>query len=227
MTNMYSYPHAGGSTLNYKAFKHQFPESIGKVVPIEIPGRGKRGTEPFSNTIHECIEDSIDQIPNEESDYILHGHCMGALLAFETLKALKRKKRKLPTLLVVSGRNAPGYQTDWGLRVAGLDDEKLFEELKSVGGAPRGLSFAMAQQFLTIIRKDQKIVHQYSPDDEKVDVPILVLAGKDDVMTNTEALLQWQDFTSSKVELNFMDGEHYFIYDQAEAVANLINEFKE
>lgn len=210
---IYSYPHAGGSAASYTYFKNNFPLNIGEIVPIEIPGRGKRSKEQFSIDITDCISKSISQLPVHE-EFILHGHCMGALLAFETVKYLTLNNKKLPKLLIISGRNAPKYQTDWGKKVANLEDKELYAELKTVGGIPKGLSFSMAQQFLEIIRNDQRIVHAYKPDDRKISVPILVLSGDNDFMTNESSLLEWKEYTTNTVNFGVMSGEHYFIYNQ-------------
>ncbi|MFD2408193.1 thioesterase II family protein [Azorhizophilus paspali] len=133
MTNIFCFPHAGGSASNYKIFSKAFPEEVGRVIPIEIPGRGRRSTEPFADTLEDCVLSSLDQIDTDAGEYYLHGHCMGALLAFEAVKYLESHGRRKPRLLIVSGRNAACYQTDWGLRVAGLDDQSLFDELSKVG----------------------------------------------------------------------------------------------
>lgn len=223
---IFSYPHAGGSASSFNYFKKNFPNHIGEIIPIEIPGRGRRSKESFSKDITDCIVQCLDQLPITE-DYILHGHCMGALIAFETIKYLSKNDKNLPKMLIVSGRNAPGYQTEWGHKVAKLEDKDLFNELKSVGGIPKGLSFSMAQQFLSIIKNDQKIVHSYIPDNKMINIPILVLSGDKDFMTNKDALEEWNNFTSETISYSVMRGEHYFIYDQPEIFANNVKNMLE
>ncbi|WP_218064165.1 thioesterase II family protein [Nguyenibacter vanlangensis] len=224
---MYSFPHAGGSAANFKAFSREFPEKVAIVRPVELPGRGLRAGEPFSKDLESCVDSTLQQLPFEiGARFLLHGHCMGALLAFEAVKALERSGRPLPDALIVSGRNAPGYQTDWGLRVANLPDREFFDELRAVGGVPPGLSFAMAAQFLTIIREDQRIVHGYRPNDSSISTPILVLAGEDDGMTRPDFLEHWAKFSATKVEVKMMKGGHYFIYNQAPAFAEALLAFE-
>jgi len=116
--------------------------------------------------------------------YILHGHCMGALLAFEAIKLIEARRGRLPRLMVASGRNAPAHANEWLRRVVGFDDRSFFKELQGIGGVPKGLSFAMAQQFLTVVRNDQATARDYDPGDTRISVPIPALAGREDPMTN-------------------------------------------
>jgi medium-chain acyl-[acyl-carrier-protein] hydrolase len=150
---------------------------------------------------------------------------MGALLAFEAIKLIEASGGQLPSFMVASGRNAPRHVNDWLRRVPGLDDRSLFEELQEIGGVPQGLSFAMAQHFLTVIRHDQAMFRDYDPGETRISVPILALAGRDDKMTNATALAEWQDCTSKFLSIEWLDGEHYFILDQPECVALYIEKF--
>ncbi|PCE22667.1 hypothetical protein BWP39_23595 [Paraburkholderia acidicola] len=225
MKNIFLLPYAGGSVSGYRPYVADFPEHVGVVVPVEIPGRGKRSHENFATSIPECAAVTVDQLESVEEDYILHGHCMGALLAFEVIKLLEARGRRLPRFMVSSGRNAPKYRTNWSQQVAGLDDEQFFYALKEVGGVPRGLNFAMSRQFLIVIRHDQAMSRDYDPGETKISVPILALAGRDDGMTNAAALAEWQNYTSDFVSVQWLEGQHYFIFDQAREVASCIEEF--
>ena len=194
-------------------------------MPVEIPGRGKRSHEEYAKSIPECAALALQQIDTMSERYILHGHCMGALLAFEAIKLIQASGRQLPCFMVASGRNAPKHVNDWLRRVGGLDDRSLFKELQELGGVPRGLSFAMAQHFLTVIRNDQAMSRDYDPGDTRISVPILALAGRDDKMTNAAALAEWEDYTSKFLSIGWLDGQHYFILDQPDRVALYVDEF--
>ncbi|PCE33694.1 thioesterase II family protein [Burkholderia ubonensis] len=225
MNNIYLLPYAGGSVSNYRSYVEAFPDQAGRVVAVEIPGRGKRSHEPFAHSIPECAALTVEQIDTTSGDYIIHGHCMGALLAFEVIKLLEAREQRLPRFMVASGRNAPKYATTWSRHVEGLDDRRFFDALQEIGGVPRGLNFAMSRQFLTIIRADQKMSRDYDPGNTKINVPVLALAGRDDDMTNAAALEEWRDYTSGAVAVKWLDGQHYFIFDQASQVASCIEAF--
>jgi surfactin synthase thioesterase subunit len=224
--SIFLFPFGGGSASSYRSYAARFPPDVGQVIPVEIPGRGTRSHEEFAPCIRECAARTLDRIDTAGEGYILHGHCMGALLAFEAVKLIEAAGAPLPRFMVASGRNAPGHVNAWLRRVPRLDDRALFEELKDLGGIPRGLSFAMAQNFLTILRNDQAMLQAYDPGQTHIGVPILALAGRDDRMTNAPGLSAWQDYTSRSLSVEWLDGEHYFIFDQADRVARHVEDFR-
>jgi medium-chain acyl-[acyl-carrier-protein] hydrolase len=149
---------------------------------------------------------------------------MGALLAFEAIKLIEESGKQLPIVMVASGRNAPRHVNEWLRRVPGLDDRSLFKEMQELGGVPKGLSFAMAQHFLTVLRNDQAMFCDYEPGETRISVPILVLAGRDDKMTTGAALADWGDYTSKFLSVEWLDGQHYSILDQPDRVALYVEE---
>lgn len=225
MTNIFLLPYGGASASSFRSYVDRFPREVGRVTPVEIPGRGKRSHEEYAKTIPQCAGRALEQIVTTGGGYILHGHCMGALLAFEAIKLIEASGARPPRFLVASGRNAPGHANEWLRRVVEFDDRGFFKELQAIGGVPKGLSFAMAQQFLTVVRHDQATARGYDPGEAKISVPILVLAGRDDPMTNARALAGWEDCTSNRVALEWLDGRHHFILDQPDCVAWHIAEF--
>ena len=225
MTSIFLLPYGGGSAASYRSYVARFHRDVGHVVPVEIPGRGKRSHEEYATSIQECAALALQQIDTMGGRYILHGHCMGALLAFEAIKLIEAGGRPLPSFMVVSGRNAPGHVNDWLRRVPEMDDRSLFQELQGLGGIPKGLSFAMAQQFLTVLRNDQAMIRDYDPGETKISVPILALAGRDDPMTNAAALAAWEAYTSRFLSIEWLDGRHYFILEQPDRVARHVEKF--
>jgi surfactin synthase thioesterase subunit len=225
MKSIFLLPYGGGSASSYRSYVDRFPGNIGRVVPVEIPGHGKRSHEEYAKSIQECAALALQQIDTTSEAYILHGHCMGALLAFEAIKVMEARGMQLPRFMVASGRNAPRHVNDWLRRLPGMDDRSLFKELQELGGIPKRLSFAMAEHFLTVLRNDQAMFRDYDPGETRISVPILALAGRDDKMTNGAALADWADYTSKFASLEWLDGEHYFIVDQPDRVALHIEKF--
>src|ERR1051326_2045821 len=207
MRNIFLFPYGGGSASSYRSYADSFPSNIGNVIPVEIPGRGRRSHEEYAKSIQECAALALQEIDTTGEEYIFHGHCMGALLAFEAIKLIEASGRQLPIFMVVSGRNAPGHINDWLRRVPEMDDRSLFKELQEFGGIPRGLSFAMAQHFLTVLRNDQAMIREYDPGETKISVPILVLASRDDKMTNPAGVADWEDYTSKFVSIEWRSEE--------------------
>jgi surfactin synthase thioesterase subunit len=225
MNNIFLLPYGGGSASSFRSYVDRFPRDLGRVFPVELPGRGTRSGEDHARSIRECAALALAKIDISSERYILHGHCMGALLAFEAIKLIEASGWQPPLFMVVSGRNAPRHVNDWLKRVASLDDRGLFDSLQMLGGVPNRLSFAMAQPFLGAIRHDQAMFIDYDPGDTRIGVPILVLAGRGDQMTSAGALEDWRDYTSKFLSVEWLDGHHYFIFDQPDHVARSVDSF--
>jgi surfactin synthase thioesterase subunit len=225
MKNIFLLPYGGANASSFRSYVDRFPRNVGRVVPVEIPGHGKRSREEYAKSIQECAALALEQIDTTSEGYILHGHCMGALLALEAIKLIEASGGRLPRFMVASGRNAPAHVNEWLRRTVGLDDRSFFRELQAIGGVPKGLSFAMAQQFLTVVRNDQATARDYDPGDTRISVPILALAGREDPMTNAGALAGWKDYTSKFLSIEWLDGQHHFILDQPDRVALYVEEF--
>lgn len=225
MNTIFLLPYGGASASSFRSYVDRFPREVGHVVPVELPGRGKRSHESSAASIRECAALALQQIDTRSEGYILHGHCMGALLAFEAIKLIEADGGRLPRFMVASGRNAPRYVNEWLRRVVKLDDRGFLKELQDIGGVPKGLSFAMAQQFLNVVRNDQAMARDYDPGDTKISVPILALAGKEDPMTDAAALAEWEEFTSRSLSIEWMEGRHHFILDQPDRVAQHLEAF--
>lgn len=225
MKNIFLFPYGGGGAASYRSYANRFRYDIGRVVPVEIPGRGKRSHEEYAKSIEECAARALEEVDTESESYILHGHCMGALLAFEAIKLIEARGTTLPIFMLASGRNAPRHVNDWLRRVPEMDDRSLFKELQEFGGIPRGLSFAMAQHFLTVLRNDQAMIRDYDPGETRINVPILALASRDDKMTNAAGVADWENYTSKFLSIEWLDGQHYSFLSQPDRVALYVEEF--
>ena len=225
MNNIFLLPYGGGGAASYRSYADRFPPAVGRIVAVEIPGRGTRAGEPYATSMRECAARALEAIDTHGGEYVVHGHCMGALLAFEAIRLIEARKQPLPLFMVASGRNAPGHVSDWLRRLPEMDDRSLFNELQELGGIPRGLSFAMARHFLTTLRHDQAMLRDYDPGGGRIPVPILALAGNADTMTNPDAVAEWADYTSRFLSVEWLEGRHYFPLEAPDRVAARIEAF--
>jgi surfactin synthase thioesterase subunit len=223
--NIFMFPFGGGSAASFKSYADQYPLAEARVRPIELPGRGRRSNEPFAGHVAECALRCLDQIDFLDGPYVIHGHCMGALLAYDTCDLICKINAPRPEFLVVSARNSPIDINEWLEKVPDMTDSELFERMAEMGGIPRGLSFAMARPFLNIIRNDQAMCQHYTPPVDRIDIPILVMFSEIDSMTTVSGVNRWREFTTKEIQCETIDGSHYFIFENRDRVANSILEF--
>src|SRR5262245_26774091 len=104
LLRLFCFSHAGGSEGAFSGWQETLPDHT-DVMPIHLPGRGRRGSEPppqtslmeLASLIAEALVDELDR------PFALFGHSMGALLAFEVGRSLRDRYGVPPRLLAVCG----------------------------------------------------------------------------------------------------------------------------
>lgn len=83
-TKLICFPFAGGSSMAFNRWK-QYLDSHYELLPIDYPGHGAKGQEPFANDFEKLIDSIYGEIKDTifKSNYILFGHSMGAWIAYE------------------------------------------------------------------------------------------------------------------------------------------------
>src|SRR5215210_5959700 len=104
---LFCFPHAGGNSTSFQQWQKYFPSHI-CVHPIELPGRQTRITEPPIDRLTDLLPCLMREMePYLDAPFALFGHSMGALIAFEMARNLRRSNRCQPRHLFVSGYPAP------------------------------------------------------------------------------------------------------------------------
>ena len=100
------FPHAGASTMTYNSWRVALAGRY-EVRIVDAPGRVGRPADPPARTVAELVSSVAERAEAVvRPPYLLYGHSLGALLAFETARRLTARGAA-PALLVVSGRNGP------------------------------------------------------------------------------------------------------------------------
>src|SRR5687767_8117681 len=87
---LFCFPYAGGGLAAYRSWPNQLPADV-EVCPIQLPGRDERMAEnPFSDlpALVEALTEAL--APRLAAPYALFGHSMGALIAYELVRGLRR-----------------------------------------------------------------------------------------------------------------------------------------
>jgi surfactin synthase thioesterase subunit len=224
----YCLPYAGASAMSYLYWKKQFPQWL-ELKLLELPGRGMRFAEPLVGSFAELVRYQADEIQSElelSIPYILFGHSLGALLAFELARTLKERNAPLPKALFVAGTHAPSQRPIE--RFASLQsDAELIEELKRLNGTAQDV-FAnqeLMAMILPILRADFQLCASYRYQSSSVlPFPIHAFGGKNDEVTEID-LMAWHKETSSVFTLDMLDGDHFFIHRNEASFLNLLRHY--
>ncbi|MBJ8054124.1 thioesterase [Bacillus cereus] len=224
-TKLFCFPHAGGSAFSYSKWKNYFNPHI-EVVPIELAGRGYRIEESLYQSMEEAVNDVYNSIVKQldNSPYILYGHSMGSLIAYELARKIQDSNNVLPEFLVLSGRNHPNSKIK-NIR-HNLPDEQFKNEVIAMGGTSSKVfqSEELLEMFLPILRADFKIVETYIHDYnmKACDVDFLILNGKDDEFTTYEEVKKWVQYTNKMCTFHSFEGQHFFLHETIEEIVSII-----
>jgi len=120
----------------FRPWADHLPAAV-EVWPLQLPGRGRRlGEAPFTHLrlLVEVIAQAM--LPHLDKDFIFFGHSMGALIAFELARFLRREHGREPVHLVVSARNAP-HIPDRKPPTYNLPEDEFLKELHRLNGTPK------------------------------------------------------------------------------------------
>lgn len=216
-------PCAGASASMYVRWQRSLPRWI-RLVPVELPGRGARIAEPFSDDFDDLVEQLCEQHERHSaSRYALYGHSMGALIAHGMAMRWRALARRLPEMFFASASPAPKYR-DPEYFAARESDAALVDDLRKQGGTPDEVfdSPEMLQITLETLRADYRICAGYRYQEaQPLATPLHVFAGREDEI-DAERILAWQMETSARFSVRWFDGGHFFIRKHEAAVVSAV-----
>jgi len=219
---LFCFPWAGGGTLSYRAWRETLAP-VAHVVPVRLPGRESRAGEPPLERMEALIAALLEAIrPYTGAPFAFFGHSMGAGMAFELTRALRRAGLPLPRSLHVSGARAPQYRLNYkpGPEPAMRD---FIEELRRLEGFPPSIlnNPELMKLALPALLSDARLYRNYSCSVEPaLAVPIVAYGGDADPNVTSEHLEAWREQTASVFQRYEFPGGHFYMES---ARASLLN----
>jgi medium-chain acyl-[acyl-carrier-protein] hydrolase len=194
-----------------------------QIVPVMLPGRESRLSEPLVHGTTELVPQIVDGItPLLDRPYAIFGHSMGALLAFEATRLMRARGMQLPTHLFLSSHRAPQLP-DRGIQVHQLNSEEFRIALRNLGGTPQEVLdheelMAIAEP---ILRADFELCETYAYTAQPpLDVPMTIFGGDSDPDIPREDLEPWREQTTAPFALQMFPGHHLYLHQQRDALLN-------
>jgi medium-chain acyl-[acyl-carrier-protein] hydrolase len=223
---LFCFPYAGGGASIFRLWSEQLPDEI-EVCPIQLPGRESRlketlftQLEPLAETIATDLRSYLD-IP-----FAFFGHSMGALIAFEVARQLRRQGNSEPIHLFVSSRPAP--QIPILDPIHQLSDSNFIAELRSRYNAIPDILLQnpeMMELFLPILRADITMLETYNYKTEpKFNYPISAFGGLLDSCVTQDDISAWRDQTYQPFTMQMFHGDHFFLRDQQYPLLQVISQ---
>ena len=220
---LFCLPCARASATMYLRWRRLLPAWI-EIVPLELPGRGSRMTEPVLREF-DVLSALLCQelLPGLTGPYALFGHSMGALLAYDVVNKLRENKAKMPEALFVSACAAPSGRTDEHFP-GEKDTPLLIADLHKHGGTPGELfsDAELLRMTVNLLGADYRICESFQHYNlPPLPVPISVFAGKDDDIEE-QRLAAWKYESTMGITLDWFDGGHFFIRQNEASLLNII-----
>jgi medium-chain acyl-[acyl-carrier-protein] hydrolase len=197
-----------------------------ELLAVQLPGREARLSErPYDRAgpLVTALADALQGVT--EQPYALFGHSMGALLAFEFARELRRRGCALPRTLIGSARRAPTVpQTEPPLHR--LPDERFVAEImRRYGGIPSAILTEpeLMALFLPVLKADFAVFETYEYCVEpSLDCALAIYGGRDD--PQTPQMAGWAPLVTGPVRLRIFDGGHFYTGEQRQALADALTQ---
>ena len=216
-------PFAGASHYAYNGFRRYIPDFI-NMIPLELPGRGKRLAEPLLTNMDDMVDDLFNQIKKDlHYPYAIYGHSMGATLGYLLINKLEQEKQRKPAHFFVSGRATLLCPRE--KKMHSLPKEAFMAEVELYGGIPQEVlrEKDLIDFFEPIIRADIQANETYQGKAIKpIDVPITVMLGTED-RTTMHQDLKWPEMTTRKTLVRQFKGDHFFIFNHLPGISQILS----
>jgi surfactin synthase thioesterase subunit len=221
---LFCFPYGGGAARAYRPWTKTLPPEI-DVCAIQLPGRGNRLREPPLTKMSLAVELVGREIVSLlDRPYAFFGHSMGAILAFEVVRLMRRGGYQSPAHLFVSGHKAPQIPKTEPFTY-NLPDAEFIAELQRLNGTPLEVLEHpdMMRMMLPLLRADFESIQTYSYQHEPpLDCPITALGGLLDPDISRETLEPWREQTTATFNLKMFAGDHFFLHKDQASVLRVI-----
>jgi medium-chain acyl-[acyl-carrier-protein] hydrolase len=210
---LFCLPHAGGGASAYHMWLSALPSFV-ELCPIQMPGRENRIRERLFTSLPPLVSSIAESLyTHMDKPFAFFGHSMGAKLAFELARLLRREHGPQPLHLFVSGHGAPHIQSTEP-PIHTLPDAEFIREVQRYEGMPQEIleSEELMRYILPILRADFSINETYTYADEPpLSSPITAYGGLRDEGAPRADMEAWREQTTARFELQMFPGGHFFL----------------
>jgi medium-chain acyl-[acyl-carrier-protein] hydrolase len=224
---LFCFSYAGGGSSMFRSWSEALPGDV-DVWAAQLPGREARVGEPALRRMGPLVKALAEAImPRLDMPYAFFGHSMGALVAFELARQLRRVGAPEPAHLFLAAFRAPQLPNP-NIKIYHLPEELLRTVLLKEG-TPRQVleNEELMRALLPTLRADFEACDTYQYGDERpLTTPLSIFGGHQDVRVSRSDLELWRTQAGGPFRLTMLPGSHFFIHSSqdlllAELVADL------
>ncbi|WP_025122631.1 MULTISPECIES: type I polyketide synthase [unclassified Serratia (in: enterobacteria)] len=204
---VFFFPYASGTAGSALRLVKYFPDNY-EVHALNYPRNDGSDLDKFRGDI------ITEMCQYADEPYMVVGHSMGVMFAYDAVRTLLEKKYHSPNYLVLSGYPPPKLY------------RKLKDKLDETGieAFIQGISSTISRQdipqdLIDDLNRDINLSLGMPTDSSVIDVPVIALSGTKDPLVTKEELEGWQDITSSDFICDQITGRHHYWFEEAGAKA--------
>ncbi|MDP4501995.1 thioesterase II family protein [Nonomuraea turcica] len=213
---LFCLPYAGAGASAFRGWAAAAGPQL-EVLPVVLPGRESRYTEPFDVDIAELASAIAARA---DRPYTIYGHSMGGRLGFEVIRELRKRGERQPLRLCLGGCRPPDILEPLA-ELSSVSDEELLGRLAELGGLPAEILTEpeLCELILPVLRADFTWLDTYEYEPEPpIEVPIVAFAGAEDHSVTPDDMRGWARHTTAGFDLRVEPGGHFFLHERRDHI---------
>ena len=223
---LFCFTYAGGTASFFNGIAKDLPAV--DLVALEYSGHGTRHDEALYDSFAELAEDMYQmlRLSYQGGSYSLFGYSMGTISLVEVLKRIVDQAEILLPDYVFLAAHEPRTKEELSGFSSGEMDDLVKERTIRFGGVPERLinNKIFWRTYLPLFRADYSIIGKYRFDELNMvsQIPAVVFYSESDTRKNE--MEQWKRFFVGECEFFQYEGNHFFIQEHHEKIAEIIRD---
>lgn len=211
---IFAFPFSGAGASTFYQWAQDFRASSCEFLGVQPPGRESRLREPAISDLTSLLDQLLPAMtPLLDKPFVFFGHSLGALIAFELCRSLRRHGLPLPRTLFVSAFRSPELPNP-NRELHRLPTADILDGLRDYAGTPEEVlaNRELMALFLPLLRADFSLHETYQYRAEApLPCPITILSGSDDAIVRPASMHNWLQQTSAAFQHVEYSGDHFFL----------------